>query len=158
MKNLIIATLLASIFSAPVYAQGLQVTNEALVQVITVDADGKEVISYEPAAQVLPGDIIRYVLNLSNETAEAVSGVSLTSEIPSDLLIQEATADTPIASVQYSVDGGASFADRDALVVTGEDGTQRPAEAGDLTNVMWTVHVEIPAGETQTLSYLATVQ
>ncbi len=158
MKKLIFAALMATVCAAPLHAQGLQITNEALVQVVTVDADGNEVINYEPAAQVVPGDVIRYVLNLSNESDEAVSGISLTSQIPSDLLIQESTADTPIASVQYSIDGGASFANRSVLVVTAEDGTQRPAEAGDLTNVMWTVHAEIPAGESQTLSYLATVE
>lgn len=155
----ILATVLAlSAMAAPGLAQNVEVTNEALIEVVSVDADGKETITYEAANVVAPGDAILYRITYKNVGEEPVEGIVLQSQIPSDLVISEGSAEAAGARVQYSIDGGTSFADRGALVVTTPEGTQRPAEATDLTNVLWSVAGSLAAGESGSVSYRGLVK
>ena len=155
----IFATILALVaMSIPTLAQNVEVTNEALIEVVTVDADGKETITYEPAEVVAPGDAILYRITYKNVGTEPVEGIVLQSQIPSDLIITEDSAEADGLVVQYSIDGGASFANRGDLVVTTPEGEKRPAEAADLTNVLWQVGETLAAEASGSVSFRGVVK
>lgn len=157
MHRLFMAALAVFALATPVLADGIQVTNTATVEVKTVNAEGKEEITYVAPDKVRPGDAVVYTISYTNTGGGAAEGVVLSSQIPADLTITEGTAETPAARTEYSVDGGASFGPRESLTVTGADGQQRPAMASDLTNVRWTMLSPLPAGADGSVSYRATV-
>lgn len=142
----------------PAAAQGVEVTNTALIEVKTVDQDGKEEVKYLAADKVTPGDTIMYLITFTNRGDKSAEGIVLTSEIPSDLIIKEGSAEAAGARVEYSIDNGKTYADREALVVTTSDGGRRPATAEDLTNLRWTILDPLPAGGINSVSYRAVVK
>ncbi len=157
--NWTLSTLLAAaMMTTPVFAQSIEVTNEALLEVVTLDENGEEKITYEDVSVVLPGDAIKYLITYSNVGTSQVESIVLKSQIPPNLLYTEQSAESENASVQYSIDGGATFADREDLVVITPEGEERPAEASDLTNIIWNVKDPIAAGSSDSVSFRATVK
>ena len=55
MRLFVAAILAIAMLSTPVLAQGVDVTNEAMVEVKTIDASGQEKIEYVTAEKVVPG-------------------------------------------------------------------------------------------------------
>lgn len=157
MRILFAAMFAIAMLSAPVFAQGIEVTNEALVQVKTVDASGEEKIKYVAADRVVPGSVILYLITYTNTGDAAAEGIVLNSPIHEDLTYAEGSAEVDGAVVHYSIDGGATYANREDLVVTEADGTKRPAEASDLTNVRWTMQRALGGGKKNAVSYRAVV-
>jgi len=65
--------------------------------------------------------------------------------IADSLTYIDGSAFGPGAEIQFSVDGGQTYASRDELTVT-ENGETRQAAAEDLTHVRWVMQTELAAG------------
>jgi uncharacterized repeat protein (TIGR01451 family) len=157
MRLFVAAMLAIAMLSTPVQAQGVDVTNEAMVEVKTIDASGQEKIKYVTADKVVPGSVILYLITYTNNGDAAAEGIVLNSAIHEDLTYIESSAETDGAVVHYSIDGGQTYANREDLVVTEADGTKRPAEASDLTNVRWTMERALAPGKKNAVSFRAQV-
>lgn len=157
MVRLFAATFVILALATPVFAQGVEITNQALVELRTVDANGEETIKYVIADRVIPGSVILYLITYANKGDAPAEGIVLTSQIPADLTFTEGSADIDGARVQFSIDGGKTYANREDLVVTTADGDERPAEASDLTNIRWTVRSALKTGKNRAVSYRAVV-
>jgi len=95
-----------------------------------LDKDGKPVIRWIKATKVVPGDIIKYVDTITNDTNQTLSNIEVKNPLNSNLLL---VADTmgvshirssdsnltdentttkyhePVLDIKYSIDGGKTY-------------------------------------------------
>jgi len=106
---------------------------------------------------VVPGETVFYTITFSNISEEDADKVVITNPIAADLVYVEGSAFGPGTDMQFSIDGGATFAERDELNVT-EDGVTRPAEARDFTHVRWVMQNTLEAGAQATARFAAVLK
>lgn len=143
--------------SAPAFATGLQATQLVEVAQVIVDENGEEVKTFAEATEIAPGDELRYRLSYDNQLSNAAVDVNLVMPVPAEIDFIEGSAVSNGTKVAYSVDNGASFADRGSLRVL-IDGEERIATSEDITHVRWTFTEAIEAGETGEVSFRGVLQ
>ncbi|PSB24794.1 hypothetical protein [Stenomitos frigidus] len=112
-------------------------------QVISKDAQGKEIISWQGgqlAAQ--PGDVLRYRLMGKNEGDRPIKNLTLNQSIPKGtvFVLKSAKAtSSQAARMTYSIDTGRSFVEAPTVQVTLPNGKveTRPAPAEAYTHIRW---------------------
>jgi len=144
--SLVLAVVLGGIPSGAARGQeaeapkALVVTAENLMQ---GDARHQEYESRggDPAA-MLPGDVVRYELQFTNLTSDSVQQVVFQNQVPAGLeyVAASAGADRDDVSVEYSIDGGATYtATPMAEVVVDGQTVLRPAPPETYTHIRWTL-------------------
>ena len=142
----LLALCLAS-FSASAQETGaIEIRTSADVEIIETDASGETVTRLEPASKVVPGDIVIYTVSFSNTGSEPAENVVITNPVPRHMEYVDGTAFGPGADISFSIDGGQSWGTPEELVVTSADGTQRPAQASDYTDIRWILRNELQPG------------
>ena len=141
VRSGIAAAFLAGRLSAqePVAPKPLVMTAENLM---AGDARHKD----KPKA-ALPGDVIRYRLTFTNLRSDSVRNVQFTDPLPGGLhyVAESATADREDVTIEFSIDGGRSWAAQPMLEETVEGRkVRRPAPATLYTNVRWSVRGWLP--------------
>lgn len=109
---------------------------------------------------VLPGDVLRYQLRFTNPNQGDVRGVVFTNPIPDGLRYVDgsAGADRQDVVVEYSIDGGKTYAARPMVTeVVGGKRVQKPASPEKYSHVRWTVRGSIAPGATVTAEFRATL-
>ena len=106
------------------------------------------------AARVRPGEELRYTIEFTNTSAEIIDPgvVVITNPIPEAAEYLEGTAVGRDTEIEFSVDGGASFASPDSLAVV-DDGVRLPAAARHYTTIRWTYGGILGPGEGGTVSF-----
>ena len=140
-----IAIALALVSSAPAMAQSgsdMSVVTAVFVERSQTDANGQTTVTVEPAERVVPGDTLLYTAEYRYAGGQSVSNFVLNNPIQRE--VRFVSADDKDAEV--SVDGGQTFGQLADLTVANEDGTRRPAEAGDVTGVRWRI-AQVGPGE-----------
>ena len=106
-------------------------------QNVTAEAAGVR----KNSAVATPGDVIRYTLVFTNVTAGPVKHIQFVDPIPQGTvyMLGSAAADHPVR-VEYSIDGGKSYAARPVIAVIQDGKTvEQPAPRERYTHVRWTV-------------------
>ena len=111
---------------------------------VSVNAAGERETRLVPAQTVIPGERVVYTITFRNVGAEPAE-VVITNPIDESLTYVEGSAFGPGAVVEFSVDGGNTFAAADGLVVV-EEGAERPATPRDYTHVRWVMQNDLAAG------------
>jgi len=149
MKNITSAlVLLALSVSAQVRAQEqghLNVQTVVQKEQVTVNDAGVTETKLVPAETVVPGENVVYTITFRNISEEPADNVVITNPIAESLTYVEGSAFGPGTEIQFSVDGGQTFASRDELTVS-EDGVVRAAGAHDFTHIRWVMQQELAAG------------
>lgn len=164
--------------STPVLAN-LQQAGEALVQqilqpqvklalsaekqVITTDAEGKEVLSWEAVegdVTVQPGDILRYTLNSENAGDKSASSLVVTQPIPQKTAFKAESALANGAELTYSIDAGQTFSAQPLIEETQPDGSVKmvPAPAEMYTHIQWDYGNSLQPMATVSASYEVAVK
>ena len=112
---------------------------------VSVNAAGERETRLVPAETVIPGERVVYTITFRNISEEPADSVVITNPIDESLTYVEGSAFGPGTAIEFSVDGGNSFAAADQLVVV-EEGVERPAEPGDYTHVRWVMQNDLAAG------------
>lgn len=136
----------------------IRLTSTALKEVERVDADSTVTIERVPAATVVPGDVVIYVIEYENIGDENADNVFITNPIPEYMFYKEATARGEGTDITFSVDGGQSFDIPANLRVEAEDGTTRAAAGTDYTHIRWTLRNPLAPGATGTVEFRAQLQ
>ncbi len=110
-----------------------------------------------PADTVVPGETVYYTITFTNVSDETADNVVITNPIAADLVYVDGSGFGPGTEMQFSVDGGQSFATADSLSVT-EDGVARAAEARDFTHVRWVMKNDLDAGAQATARFAAVLE
>ncbi len=147
MKN-VSSVLLMLVMSASVLAeeQGhLNVRTIVQKEEVTVPESGDRETKLVPAGTVVPGERVVYTITFQNVSAEPAENIVITNPISGELTYVDGSAFGPGTDIQFSIDGGQTFASRNELIVT-EDGETRAAVAEDFTHVRWVMQAELAAG------------
>ena len=139
------------------------VENDGAVQLATsvakvetrIAADGRaREVELAEAASVRPGDRLRYRIAFTNLSGESIAPgiIQITNPLPEAVEYLEGSAFSREAQVQFSIDGGASFASAAALSLI-DDGARRPAGPADYSAIHWTWNRALHPGETGTVSF-----
>ncbi len=135
-------------FATGAYAQDgghLNVRTTVQKAEVTMSDNGETETRLVTADTVVPGDDVVYTITFTNISDETAENVVITNPIASALTYIEGSAFGPGTLIEFSADGGETFAPRDELTVDSEDG-QRPARVGDFTHVRWTMQDNLEAG------------
>ncbi len=126
-------------------------------QIIVKDDKGHMQTKRVKPTSVIPGDTIVYTTQYTNHGKETATQVLISNEIAKEMNYIAGSADTPLATVSYSIDGGVSFAAEQNLSITDKDGKSHPATASDYTHIRWQITEIIPNGQ-GSVSYMAKVK
>ena len=143
---------LASVTSlTPAYAQGtVGLSGDVMVIKVVEDASGSRETLVEPTS-VVPGDRLVFTTNYSNDTGLQVDNFVISNPLPQAVVLTEARG------FAVSIDEGENFAALETLSVTSDEGTSRPAELADVTDIRWTID-KIAPGATGTVKFFAAVR
>jgi hypothetical protein len=136
-------------FGAPV------TTLQGLKAVPARDANGKPVSQLVEFTKLLPGEEAHFVLTCANPDQQEAGNLVLTLPVPAEMTCVPASAESDLARVDYSVDGGAVFGALSTLRITEPTGAVRLARPSDVTTLRWTLHRPLPAGQSAVLRYRA---
>ncbi|WP_299408360.1 hypothetical protein [Acaryochloris sp. IP29b_bin.148] len=111
-------------------------------QVITINAEGEEVISWEALegqVSVQPGDVIRYTLNSENGGDNPANSLVVTQPVPEQTAYLADSARANGAALTYSIDGGETYSAQPMIEETQPDGSVKmvPAPAEMYSHVRW---------------------
>ena len=151
MKNLIhlFVTSALTLGAAVVMGQesgNLNVQTIVQKEEIVVDIDGLQRTQLVAATEVVPGDEVVYTITFHNISDEAAENVVVTNPIAAELTYIDRSAFGPGARIEFSVDGGRSYAVAEQLVVLEDDEETRPARPEDFTHIRWSMAADLVAG------------
>jgi uncharacterized repeat protein (TIGR01451 family) len=134
-------------------AGGVQLSNQVFQEIEVVGADGKPEHKTVPAATVVPGTEVFYVITFRNTGDKPADNVAITNPVPAELEYLSVLGPAPMN--QVSVDGGKQYGALASLSVTGADGKPRPAQTADVTHVRWMLNTALPPGSGGSVSFKA---
>lgn len=114
-----------------------------------VNEDGEQERRLVAAERVVPGDELRYTITFANQGEETVDegSIVITNPVPNNTIYLEDSAGGSGTDVVFSVDGGETWGSPDELLISGEDGESRVAEAEEYTHVRWTFRPGLEPGQ-----------
>lgn len=149
------AALIAAIGGTAIAAGPIRIETHVFAEQRSAAADGTTHVTLVPAAHVTPGDRVVYRIDYSNSGGQPVGNFAVSNPVPRDLVYLAPTAGSPEPDV--SVDG-TTFAPLSALRVTGGNGIQRPAAAGDVRIVRWRLATPLAAGASGQFAFRAALR
>jgi uncharacterized repeat protein (TIGR01451 family) len=146
---------------APVaQAQSVEVVQKAEREVEVLEK-GVKVRKVAPVDKILPGEEVTYTLTYTNKTAKPVSDLALTNPVPKNTRYKDGSAAGEGTVIQFSVDGGKTYAAPEQLSVTIKDksgnNVQRPAVAQDYTHVRWVIKQTVAPGQSGSVRFRAVI-
>ena len=114
-----------------------------------INEQGEQERRLVAAERVVPGDELRYTVTFANQGGETVDAGSIviTNPVPNNTIYLENSAGGSGTDVLFSVDRGEVWGTPDELMITGEDGQSRLAEAEDYTHIRWTFRPALESGQ-----------
>jgi uncharacterized repeat protein (TIGR01451 family) len=158
---LVLSILLPAWSASAVDAAGspaLEIKATAEVDVTIKKADGSEEVKRVPATRVPPGEAVIYTVSARNTADKPASDVIVTDPIPEHMEYVDGSVSADGTRVTFSVDGGKTFAAKEALRVRGTDGELRAALPADFTHIRWQFEKPLAPGETRAVSFRARVE
>lgn len=123
----------------------LNVTTLVQMEEVSEGENGERLIRLIPVETVVPGDVVIYTTTVENISDEAADNVVVTSPVPEHLSYLTGSAFGPGMVIEFSVDGGVTFAAPEELTVL-EDGESRAATAEDYTHIRFVLQNDLAAG------------
>lgn len=160
MKKIIAGIALALLLPITVWAQqkeSIELRSTAEVDVVSTNAKGeKEAKRVDVGkAKVVPGDTVFFTTTYTNIGKQPADKVVITNPVPEHMMYLDKSAEGKGTKIEFSVDGGKSYAARDKLVVTDAQGNKRTASAADYTHIKWTVSKPVTPGTKGRVSFKA---
>jgi uncharacterized repeat protein (TIGR01451 family) len=155
MKILMSVVLLGLSFAVLAQEDGsLDIRTVVQKEEVVVNADGESENRLVAVESVVPGERVFYTITFTNVGDEPADNVVITNPIATELTYVEGSAFGPGMDVQFSVDGGATFAVAAELTVT-ENGETRAAGPEDFTHIRWVMQGELNTGSQGTARFAA---
>jgi uncharacterized repeat protein (TIGR01451 family) len=118
----------------------------AEVKISVPGPDNVAIARFAPAATVSQGEVVYYTVRIRNPTSEYLRDVTVVQPIPANTTYAEHSASGPGTEIQFSADGGTTFASEGRVVATDSGGVQRAATAKDLTHIRWRLRNALAPG------------
>jgi uncharacterized repeat protein (TIGR01451 family) len=165
MKVIVVLTFLVAILAqAGAQDNPVEVKLEGyLVNVVTKE-DGTQEEEFVAATEARPGQVVEYrvfVTNVSSETLPA-SNALITGPVPATTayIADTATPTSAEAKLEFSADGGQTFAEKPLLEKTNDQGETELVEAlpEEYTAARWAILIPLEPQQTLTFTYRVTVK
>ena len=118
---------------------------------------GVEMRRWEPAGRLSAGDELHYTIRVRNPGKEPVTGVVVTKRLPFGVHYIRGSAVGPACTVQFSIDGGSTFAVPAKLgVIPGSKRSTRKIAPSEYTHVRWILGKPLVPDATSLLRFRAT--
>lgn len=153
--TLILLTAALSLAGAASAVDTLQLTNEVFQEIEVTGKDGKKEKKIVPAAKIVPGTEVVYVITYKNIGEQPADQVVVTNPVPKELEYKPNSAFGSGAPADVSVDGGKQYGKLAALKVPGADGKPRPAQGADVTHVRWKLNFSVKPGDEGKVTFRA---
>ena len=136
----------------------LETSIEVQKLAVTAGPGGQEIRRWVPAERLNTGDEIHYTLRVRNPGKQPVDTIVVTKRLPFGVRYLRGSAAGPAAEVQFSVDGGDTFATPEMLARAASGGTkgQRKPLESDYTHVRWVLRKPLGPASTALLRFRAT--
>ena len=136
----------------------LETSIEVQLLEVSEGPGGQETRRWIPADRLNAGDEIHYTVRVRNSGKEAVTDIVVTKRLPFGVRYLRNSAAGPAAEVQFSMDGGKTFATPDALARAAGGGKKvaRKALEGEYTHVRWVLAKPLGPASTALLRFRAT--
>ncbi|MBM0105045.1 DUF11 domain-containing protein [Steroidobacter sp. S1-65] len=105
-----------------------------------------------PATRLAQGQVVYYTVRITNPTPVFANKVQVSQLIPANTTYVVGSAGGPGADVEFSIDGGQSFARAEDLKLP--DGTRAPPER--YTHIRWQLRNPLAPGATALVRFRAT--
>lgn len=126
-------------------SRNLEVTTVVQKQIKETNENGDVEDKLVDATAVAPGEKVFYTITFKNIGDTSADNVVITNPIAETLQYVDGSAFGPGTTIEFSIDGGQTFADgKDLTIVEGD--TTRPAIASDFTHVRWVMKNDLAAG------------
>ena len=144
---------------APAPAQkkaGIVLTSVSEVEVVKQNAEGKKEVKRVDAAKaaVVPGDTVIFTVSYANTDPKPADRVIVINPVPEHMTYLNNSAEGTGTVIDFSVDGGKTYAAPGKLTVTA-NGRQRPVTAADYTHIRWTLSKPLAPGGKGSVSFKA---
>ena len=118
---------------------------------------GAETRRWIAADRLNAGDEIHYTVRVRNPGKQSVENIVVTKRLPFGVHYLRNSAAGPAAEVQFSIDGGKTFATPDALQRAASGGKKTPRKALDdqYTHVRWVLRKPLGPASTALLRFRA---
>jgi uncharacterized repeat protein (TIGR01451 family) len=118
---------------------------------------GQEARRWIPAERLNAGDEIHYTVRVHNPGKQPVEAVVVTKQLPFGVRYLRGSAIGPATEVQFSIDGGKTFATPEMLsrAAGGKKAQRKPLE-NDYTHVRWVLSKPLGPASTALLRFRAT--
>ncbi len=123
----------------------LNVTSLVQMEEVSEGENGERQTRLVPVETVVPGDVVIYTTTIENISDEAADDIVVTSPVPEHLSYVAGSAFGPGMLIEFSVDGGVSYAPAEELTVD-EDGQSRAAKPEDYTHIRFVLQDHLAAG------------
>ena len=136
----------------------LQTAIEVQKLEVSVDPGGQEIRRWVPAERLNAGDEVHYTVRVHNPGKQAVDKVVVTKRLPFGVHYLRGSATGPAAEVQFSIDGGETYATPETLARAargGKKSANKPLE-NDYTHVRWVLRKPLGPASTALLRFRAT--
>jgi uncharacterized repeat protein (TIGR01451 family) len=122
------------------------------------EGTGGEVRRWIPADRLNAGDEIHYTVRVRNAGRQPVDSIVVTKRLPFGVRYLRNSASGPAVEVQFSMDGGRTFATPDALsrAASGGRASARKALEGEYSHVRWVMRKPLGPASTALLRFRAT--
>ena len=125
---------------------------------VSVGPGGQEIRRWVPAERLNAGDEVHYTVRVHNPGKQAVDKVVVTKRLPFGVHYLRGSATGPAAEVQFSIDGGETYATPEVLARAAGGGKkgQRKLLENDYTHVRWVLRKPLGPTSTALLRFRAT--
>lgn len=143
------ALVLLSVTTAAMAQEPVRLVSSVQKVETFVNEQGEQERRLVAAERVVPGEELRYTVTFANQGSETVDAGSIviTNPVPNNTIYLEDSAGGSGTDVVFSVDGGDTWGTPDELLISGEDGVSRLAEAAEYTHIRWTFRPALESGE-----------
>ena len=155
-----VAVLLVPVLGWGQQKGGIELTTVAEVEETVQNEKGaKEVKRMEASkAKVSPGDVVFFTTTYVNAGKQPATNVVITNPVPEHMVYVDQSAGGKDAKIDFSIDGGKTYATADKLKITDKEGRVRPALGKDYTHVRWVVSASVAPGAKGTVGFRARVK
>ena len=122
-------------------------------EVEVVKDDGTRVMERQPVKLVLPKDTVIYTITYQNVGKENADNVVVNNPVPDNTVYIDGSAKGEGTRIDFSVDGGKTFAAPEKLILKDKDGNERIASAAEYTHIRWVVQQPVKPGAEGTVEF-----
>lgn len=154
MKSLVLLLVWLTTFATPAGAtEAVELRTQLIAEVReTTGPAERPVFRLAPASRLTQGQVVYYTVRITNPTPVFANKVQVSQLIPANTTYLPGSAAGPGAEVEFSIDGGQTFARPEDLKQS--DGTRAPPER--YTHIRWTMRNPLAPGATALARFRAT--